>query len=312
MKNYSSNYGTSENQLSIPAAIDIRRLTTTNPENTVLYSMSLIVKTATIPHLNSSRYLSKSGAASTDLLNASEEELAAMSEATLDRLTNRVSQIANGSESQEASIDSNESEVNPATEAIAENATRSVVEQILERSNASIPVVFLFVGTESNHHVDEMSARVAAALSEHTQSRVLLIDSDTVSRNLTATVGQQDRAGMTEVIEYNQDWRSNLLRNKEANVDFLPIGNGNFGRWNQQELLQKAVCEMKAEYQFVCVSGGDAHSKASKLWSDVCDGSYLLVSIKSSNGTVAKSAVTELKANGARLLGCVVTDVDNP
>ena len=65
---------------------------------------------------------------------------------------------------------------------------------------------------------------------------------------------------------------------------------------------------MKTEYQYVCVAVGDAHSKAAKLWSDVCDGSYLLVSIKNSNGTIAKSAVTELKTNGARLLGCIATD----
>ena len=270
------------------------------------------MKTATIPHLNSSRYVPKPGSASTNLIDASEEELAALSEARLQELTNRVSEVANDSESLDESPTSNAATEMLTTETIAEGATRNLVDQILERSNASIPVVFLFVGSEPNHHVDEMSARVAAALCDHTQSRVLLIDSDAVGRNLTTATGRQDDAGMTEVIEYNRDWRSNLLRNHKANIDFLPIGNGKFGRWNEKELLQKAVCEMKTDYQFVCVSGGDAHGKAAKLWSDVCDGSYLLVSIKSSNGTVAKSAVTELKANGARLLGCVVTDVDTP
>ena len=67
---------------------------------------------------------------------------------------------------------------------------------------------------------------------------------------------------------------------------------------------------MKREYQFIRVAAGDAHSSAARMWNDICDGSYLLVSMKNSNESFAKSAVAELQARGARLLGCVVTDVD--
>lgn len=273
------------------------------------------MKTATIPHLNPSRVGISSEGTSTNPLMATEDELAQMSEATLDRLSKRVRRIVVDDDSidaQDALFEGPLVEDAPTAtfKHAVDEATQSVVDLILERSSPSAPVVLLFVGSEPNHHVDEMTARVAAALSDHGDSRVLLIDSDQVSRNLTAASRRQDDSGMTEIIEYNQDWRGNLLRNQRTNLDFIPVGNGSFGRWNQKELLRKAVCEMKTDYQFVCVSGGDAHSKAAKLWSDVCDGSYLLVSIKNSNGSVARSAVTELKSNGARLLGCVVTDVD--
>ena len=67
---------------------------------------------------------------------------------------------------------------------------------------------------------------------------------------------------------------------------------------------------MKQDYQFVCVSAGSAHSAHAKLWYDLCEGSYLVVSLKSSNETYAKSSVKELQAGNARLLGCVVTDVE--
>ncbi len=273
------------------------------------------MKTATIPHLNPSRVGISSEGTSTNPLMATEDELAQMSEATLDRLSKRVRRIVVDDDSinvQDPLIEDALVEDAPTAtfKHAVDEATQSVVDLILERSSPSAPVVLLFVGSEPNHHVDEMTARVAAALSDHGDSRVLLIDSDQVSRNLTAASRRQDDSGMTEIIEYNQDWRGNLLRNQRTNLDFIPVGNGSFGRWNQKELLRKAVCEMKTDYQFVCVSGGDAHSKAAKLWSDVCDGSYLLVSIKNSNGSVARSAVTELKSNGARLLGCVVTDVD--
>ena len=66
---------------------------------------------------------------------------------------------------------------------------------------------------------------------------------------------------------------------------------------------------MKQDYQFICVSAGDAHDNVAKTWSGVCDGSYLLVSLKNSNEKIAESAVAELQTSGARLLGCVVTDL---
>jgi Mrp family chromosome partitioning ATPase len=65
---------------------------------------------------------------------------------------------------------------------------------------------------------------------------------------------------------------------------------------------------MKTKYQFICVSAGDAHLGSAKAWSQVCDGSYLLVGLNSTNETYAKSAITELQSSGSRLLGCIVTD----
>jgi len=285
--------------------------------------MSPIVKTATIPHLNSFRNFHPTNPAPTDVLTASEEQLAQMSEDTLARLSDRVQGIGDKEDDvQQAHVAPTTTAAQTTTAAPTpaaaletnqqiDDAIQSVVTQINERSNPSVPIVLLFVGSEPNQHVDEMSARVAAELCNNTQSRVLLIDSDNISKNLTTASRRINDAGMTEIIEYNQDWRSNLLRNQESNLDFLPVGNGSFGRWNQKELLCKTVCDMKTDYQYVCVAAGDAHSKAAKLWSDVCDGSYLLVSIKNSNDMIAKSAVTELKDSGARLLGCIVTDVND-
>lgn len=266
------------------------------------------MKTATIPHLNSFRNLLPRGNVSADVLNATEEQLAKMSEATLASLSDRVQQIASATVESPTPVAASEKDTRPTDRFVGE-AIRNVVNQILERSSPSVPMVLLFVGSEPNHHVDELSARIATALCDTTESRVLLVDSDNVGKKLTNASGRLKESGMTEVIEYNRDWQTNLLRNTRSNLDFLPVGNGSFGRWNQEELLRKAARGMKTDYQFVCVSAGDAHSKAAKLWSDVCDGSYLLVSIENSNGTIAKSAVAELKASGARLLGCIATDV---
>lgn len=269
------------------------------------------MKTATIPHLNSFRNIRLAGNASTDVLSATEDQLAQMSEDTLARLSDRVHRMGFQEEfiGQTTVNDPAPVDTNPEPNQQITDAVHNVVAQIQERSNPSVPIVLLFVGSEPNDHVDEMSTRVAAELCDRSQSRVLLVDSDNIGKNLTTASRRLSDPGMTEVIEYNQDWRSNLLRNAGSNLDFLPVGNATFGRWNQKELLRKAVCDMKTEYQFVCVAAGDAHSKAAKLWSDICDGSYLLVSVKNSNDTIAKSAVTELKSGGARLLGCIVTDV---
>ena len=278
------------------------------------------MKTATVPLLSQDQCFPDRGKEPFGVLNASEDELARMSEVTLERLRDHVRQATVDCEPAVVTSETQPEEPQvseaPATETVfsgksqVETAIEQLVGTVLERSMPSVPLVLLFVGSEPNQHVDEVTTRVAAALCDHAQSRVLLIDSDNVSRNLTAAARQSPGQGVTEVIERNRDWRKTRVVNGVENLDFIPCGNGQFGRWNEKELLRKAVCEMKSEYQFVCVSGGDAHGPAAKLWSDVCDGSYLLVSVKNSNGTVAKSAVTELQSSGARLLGCVVTDVE--
>jgi len=185
-----------------------------------------------------------------------------------------------------------------------------LVEKIIDRFPLASPTVLLFVGGEANPNVEETCARVASALAACNVGNVLLVDGDLAHKNLTVAGGMSDQPGLAEAINRSQDWRSMVVSQDSASFSFLPAGMCPSDRWNSNELLRKVNAEIKREFQFVCVAAGDAHTKHAKLWCEVCDGSFLVVSLKNSNETFAKSAVQELTSNGARVLGCVVADAE--
>ena len=185
-----------------------------------------------------------------------------------------------------------------------------LVEKIIDRFPLASPTVLLFVGGEANPIVEETCGRVASALASCHVGRVLLVDGDLEGRQLTIAGGLAEEAGLSEAINRSQDWRPMIVSQDSASFSFLPAGNCPMDRWNSDELLREVNAEIKQEFQFICVAAGDAHAKHAKIWCDVCDGSYIVVSMKNSNETFAKSAVEELSNNGARVLGCVVADAD--
>ncbi len=138
--------------------------------------------------------------------------------------------------------------------------------------------------------------------------KVLLVDSN-LNGDLTRFRNLVSNRGVGDIVNDGEDWRE-LVEDEAAGIDFMPSGNCSFKRWGAAQRLRSAVAEMRQNYQFICVSAGDAHENVAKAWSSVCDGSYLLVSLKNSNETIAESAVAELQTSGARLLGCVVTDLE--
>lgn len=188
-------------------------------------------------------------------------------------------------------------------------AIAPLVNAILERFPLADPAVLLFVGSEANTHIDETCARISNRLAERNVGRVLLIDSDVAGHELSRASGLAGEPGISDVVNQGASWKPLIYRGSESGLDFFPAGGGQFSHLDGPTRLREAIAEMKREYQFICVSAGDAHHANAKIWTEICDGSYLLVSMKNSNETVAKSAVTELQSSGARLLGCVVTDV---
>jgi len=174
-----------------------------------------------------------------------------------------------------------------------------------------MPSVLQFVGAEANHHIDEACARIAARLAERNVGRILLLDSDLRHQALSHASGLSKSSGISDVTNLGADWRSVIYSGNAKELDFMPGGtHERFRHPEEKSRLRSAVNEMKRDYQFLLVSAGDAHGLSAKIWSDICEGTYLLVSMKHSNETYAQSAVAALQSNGARVLGCVLTDVD--
>lgn len=186
-----------------------------------------------------------------------------------------------------------------------------IADQMIERFPVAAASVLMIAGSQASLHADETCARVAAELASRNLGRVLLIDSDFVGRRLTKAGGMAKQGGLSEILNIAYPWQEAVLKSGSSKLDFMAAGNCPHKRWTPKSALREAVAEIRAEYQFVCVSVGDAHNSAAGLWSELADGALLVVSATQSSQAIAESAANELREIGARMIGCVVADVDS-
>lgn len=191
-----------------------------------------------------------------------------------------------------------------------EQAVEKIARSIVERYPLGNPGLVVFAGPEANSLIDETCARVATSLSERTNGRALLIDADNKGQALTIASGVAGQPGVSDVVAGGVDWKSTVFGGSATGLDFIGAGSRQDLGEHAKPLLRQLVVGLKREYQFICVSAGASSELSSQCWNDVGDGTYLLVSLKNSNQSLAKAAVSELRVSGGRLLGCVVTDVD--
>ena len=200
--------------------------------------------------------------------------------------------------------------VRPLQSLVAAEELQGVVDSILERYTGTDSLVLLFVGSQLNAHVNATTASVAAMLAERKLGSVLLIDSNSVSRQLTNQTGSEQFDGLGEAVIESRSWQPMICSGAIPGVSFLPCGTRRLEGTRYQQRVRSVVSEMRKSFDLICVSAGQSDSIDAKIWSDISDGCYLIVSQKHSNPALAQSAVAELQTSGARLLGCVVTDVE--
>ena len=198
----------------------------------------------------------------------------------------------------------------PAKKTSKEQAVEKIARSIVERYPVGNPGVVVFAGPESNSLIDETCARVATSLSERKIGRALLIDADTQGQALTIASGVAGQPGVTDVVANGVDWKSTVFGGSATGLDFMGAGSRQDLGDHATPVLRQLVVGLKKDYQFICVSAGTSDELSTQFWNDVGDGTYLLVSLKNSNQSRAKAAVSKLRVSGGRLLGCVVTDVD--
>ena len=185
----------------------------------------------------------------------------------------------------------------------------ALADEIGNRFPAGRPAVLSFLSAEPDPMVDLTAREMARLLALTGRGPVLLIDSHLESRRLTRDSGAAQASGLIDAAIEGRPWRPMIRSQWDRGVDFLPCGARETETLGDSGALRSVMIEIKQSYQYVCVAAGAA-ALAGQWWSDVSDGCYLLVSLKNTHAAVARSAVAELQASGARLLGCVVTDVE--
>ena len=188
-----------------------------------------------------------------------------------------------------------------------------ICSQLTNKFRGGLPFVISFCCSEDNQKVEFTTAQTAVSLAEHIDGRVLVVDGDFANSRLSQWENSGKTNGICDHLSRRFELGSAIRKTNDPQIDFLPAGNvSGFDVKTAVNKLEQAVAELKSDYEVVCVNVGDAHSKSAGIWSQHSCGTYLLVSMENTSRTVAKSAVQRLESCGARVLGCVVSEVTEP
>jgi len=172
--------------------------------------------------------------------------------------------------------------------------------------------IVAFASTEGNEHLESVLIGTGKELGDDPGRRVLIIDSDFGNNRLTKSLKSENSKGLSELTRSGTDLQSLLAETSVESVEFLAAGKRRIQKTQQCETVIKTIVPKLADqFEYILVNVGDAHEKAARIWSKYTNGSYLLVSMQNSNHEIAKSAVSQLNAFGARLIGCIASDADS-
>ena len=170
------------------------------------------------------------------------------------------------------------------------------------------PAVLLFAGVDSASHVTDTLAHVGWLLASRHSHRTLVIDGHASMDSLSHRFLLAAMSGFTDVLEHASDERA--IHSIVHNLDLLPYGLG--GTPQGMDLCNSAsflLHQLRSRYQFVMIDAGSQVSELAESLARICDGTFLVVRLGKTDSVEAHSAVTRLRRAGARVKGCVVTNL---
>ena len=183
-----------------------------------------------------------------------------------------------------------------------------LVDNLLERTVPGMPAAMMFTGCERSGRVGRVATGIAALLAEKDLGRILLIDGDLSEKSLTDFLTDTHDTGLSEVLNRQQQVSETIVETSLKNLYFLPAGIESPSR--EKSLTSRLAAlsdELREEFRFIIIDGGNSSDSIARTWSSFCESTYLVVTANATNTENATTAVTQLQASGARLLGCVVT-----
>lgn len=184
---------------------------------------------------------------------------------------------------------------------------RSLADRLAELRRAFDHLVVTFVGAEDEPHVGEMAAHLALALAERKSADVLLVDGGLLERRLTIDFDRASKEGFAEALN-GRKWQDVLLPLATDRLWLLPAGQGKSPP-SIDETLPRMFSEMRRRFEFTLLDAGAANQDATVALARLADACFLVARLGQTSTKGLKATEARLQAAGARVVGCVVTNL---
>jgi Mrp family chromosome partitioning ATPase len=164
--------------------------------------------------------------------------------------------------------------------------------------------VLLFVGADDRAGSSFSMTELAQAFALESDGNVLLVDGDLSCGRLSKSVCPSG-AGLIEAMLGTAHWPEIIHPTTTARVDFVASGHGQVPTFERPEFGWSAL---RPKYRTVLIGIGAAGEPETHWLSARCDGVYFLISRPRTKRRAASAAINALRACGANVLGCVLTN----
>lgn len=186
---------------------------------------------------------------------------------------------------------------------------KPIIDSLLEKFPKDGTNIISFAGSEENSQLSTVISKSAVVLENASKASVLVVDFDAGNDRLTRDLGIASDPGILDMKRKSLSWAQVVQTTSLENIDIVSVGRIEKAS-NIPQTIRDTVGAISNDYNFVLVNVGDAHGAVAQAWAKHVQGTFLLVSMVKSNQEIAKSAVAQLNACGARLIGCVVSQME--
>jgi Mrp family chromosome partitioning ATPase len=194
------------------------------------------------------------------------------------------------------------------SDSVRSRPVRELAERLRKdiEQTAAKTVVFVGIGSSSDAH--EALVYAATLMAEQTPQKVLVVDANFSNRSLSESLDYARETGLAECI---RDTTSAVERCRPTSVDrlsLLPAGQlSPVDMAADTSSLTRVLEQLGQAFDFIFVDGGRTDNAASRTLARLADAAYFVVQLGTVETATAQAALSDFRAAGARVLGCIAT-----
>ncbi len=178
------------------------------------------------------------------------------------------------------------------------------LERDLEQSGSKL-VTFVTLGSDKASFASLLHV---ATISAERLAGVLLVDGDSSRCRLSVGMEQGQARGLCEVVSGTTASKECIVKTATGGLSFLPAGQlRHYDFSTAGSGLESSLSELSGEYDRVLIDAGRAGEPGVAALARQADATYLVVELGTVETSAAQAALAELRATGARVLGCIAT-----
>jgi Mrp family chromosome partitioning ATPase len=183
---------------------------------------------------------------------------------------------------------------------------RDLVDRLQRDMAQTAAKTVALVGVTEGSATHQSVLLAATLMAQRGIGSVLMVDGDASRRSLSEMLEYGRDAGLADVLRDSGSAREACRLTATENVSFLPNGSSQAGDFSPPGRIGQVFGELSHGFACALVDCGRVSDAGASALACAADATYLVVQLGTVETSVAQAALSQLRAAGSRVLGCIV------